>query len=73
MVQRHGSMLIVFTIKKLIIVRLEKKKSISVPWVCLVKQIDKESKPKARLVVRGFDEDSLNTFDKESPTVSRDT
>ena len=46
---------------------------ISVCWAFLVKQTDKGSKPKARLVTRGFEEDSLNTFDKESTTINSDT
>ena len=49
------------------------QKCISVRWVCLVKQTDKRSKPKARIVPRGFEEHSLNTFDKESSTASKDT
>ena len=53
--------------------KIKIKKCISVHWVCSVKQTGKGSKPKARLVARGFQEDSWNTFDKESPTVSKDT
>ena len=49
------------------------KKKISFRWVCSLKQTDKGSKPKACLVARGFEEDSLNTFEKESPIASKDT
>ena len=49
------------------------QKRISVRWVCSVKQTDKGSKLKARLAACGFKEDSLDTFDRESPTVSKDT
>ena len=52
---------------------VKNQKRISVRWVCSVKQTDKGSKPKANLVARGFEEDSLNTFEKESPTASKDT
>ena len=51
----------------------QNQKRISLRWVCSVKQTDKGSKQKARLEARGFKEDSLNTFDRESPTVSKDT
>ena len=46
----------------------QNQKCISVGWVCSVKQTDKGSKPKVRLVARGFEEDSLNAFEKELPT-----
>ena len=51
----------------------QNQKCISVCWVCSVKQTDKGSKPKACLVACGCEEDGLNTFEKESPTASKDT
>ena len=50
----------------------QNQKCISVCWVCSVKQTDDGSKLKAYLVACSFEEDSLNTFDKDSPTVSKD-
>ena len=50
----------------------QNQKCISVCWVCSVKQTDDGSKLKAHLVACSFEEDSLNTFDKDSPTVSKD-
>ena len=51
----------------------QNQKQISVCWHCSVKQTDKGSKPKAHLVACGFEEDSLNTFEKGSPTASKGT
>ena len=51
----------------------QNQECISLRWVSSIKQTDKGSKPKAHLVARGFEEDSLNTFEKESPTASKDT
>ena len=51
----------------------QRQKCISVHWVCLVQETDQWSKPKAHLVACGFEEDSLNTLEKESPTASKDT
>ena len=49
------------------------QKCILVCWALLVKQTDKGSKPEARLVAHGFEEDSLDTFDKESTAIDSDT
>ena len=51
----------------------QNQKCISVRWVCSVKQTDKGPKPKPCLVACGCEEDGLNTFEKESPTASKDT
>ena len=51
----------------------QNQKCISVRWVCSVKQTDKGSKRRARLVARGFEEDSLNNFEIEPPSASKDT
>ena len=51
----------------------QNQKCISVRWVCSAKQADKGSKPKTRLVARGFEEDSPNTFEKELLIASKET
>ena len=38
----------------------------------LCKTTDKGSKPKAPLVAHDFEEESLNTFEKESPSATKD-
>ena len=45
----------------------------SVRWVCTIKQSNNNLIPKARLVVRGFEEINRHELNKESPTCSKDT
>ena len=55
---------------------VENQNQIRIPgrWVYSLKQTNKGSNLKACLVVaRGFEQDSLNTFEKESSTASKDT
>lgn len=47
------------------------QKCLSVRWVCSTKKTDSGIIPKARLVVRGYEEDS-STVEKNSPTCSKD-
>ena len=49
------------------------QKCISVRWVCSFKETSNDPEPKARLVARGFEEDALISFEKQSPTASEDT
>ena len=51
----------------------ENQKCLSVWWVCSSKENNQGSVPKAHLVARGFEEDSIITFEKESPTALKDT
>ena len=53
-------------------VRFTGQKCLSVRWVCTMKSSDTGLKPKARLVARGFEEDS-SEIEKDSPTCSKDT
>ena len=48
------------------------QKCISVRWVCTMKSTNEGMKPKARLVARGFEEQS-DAIQKESPTCAKDT
>ena len=50
------------------IVKTENQKCISVRWICSIKENDQGSVLKTYLVACGFEEDSINTFKKESPT-----
>ena len=52
-------------------VPFEKQRCISVRWVCSLKTTENEIKPNARLVARGFEEQS-DSIEKESPTCSKD-
>ena len=52
-------------------VPFEKQRCISVHWVCSLKTTESGIKPKARLVARGFEEQS-DSIEKESPTCSKD-
>ena len=52
-------------------VPFEKQRCISVRWVCSLKTTESGIKPKARLVARGFEEQS-DSIEKESPTCSKD-
>ena len=49
------------------------QKCISVKWVCSVKETINVPQEKAQLVARGFEEDTLNNFEKQSPTTSKDS
>ena len=42
-------------------------------WVCSFKKTSNGPEPKARLVARGFAEDVLTSFEKQSLTVSKDS
>ena len=44
-----------------------------VKWVCTVKESNSQQIPKARLVVKGFEEPSKDEFLKDSPTCSKET
>ena len=49
------------------------QKSISLRWVCTLKETKDDTKPKSRLVAQGFEEDNLSEIQKDSPTCSKDT
>ena len=50
----------------------ENQDTISVKWVCNIKNTDSGLAPKARLVTRGFEEPENDTR-KESPACSKDS
>ena len=49
------------------------QRTISVRWVCTEKEINGEKKNKARLVARGYEEDEMESFNKDSPTCSKES
>ena len=53
-------------------VRYKDQRCLSLRWVFSIKPSDTGLKPKARLVARESEEDSLSKSEKESPTCSKD-
>lgn len=45
----------------------------SIPWVCSITENNQGSVSKAHLVAHGFEDESVNTFDKTSAPASDDT
>ena len=59
--------------KNIFVIPYSNQKCISVRWVCSLKETSNSAEPKVRLVARGFEEDALTSFEKQSSTTSKDT
>ena len=59
--------------KNIFVIPYSNQKCISGRWVCSLKETSNSAEPKARIVARGFDKDTLTSFKKQSSTTSKDT